>query len=229
MIAKIESKNISPSYMKTKAIFDTLESLERTNEMKAKDICHGKVVSVQVHEPISKAVHLMRETGFSQLPVFNGNQPIGSLTEKTILQKLVSAPKPDIVSKGEIETIMDEALPTVNEVTPLSMVSALVYMFALDIGRVFRVAQMRRHALPLGRKLTTLGGLLQTRKPGLEKVIEVAREEASLSKRIVFLARSRQVFNLWHVVHKPFSYSFAALALAHIVVVTMLGFVSFLR
>lgn len=126
MIAKIESKNISPSYMKTKGIFDTLESLERTNEMKAKDICHGRVVSVQVHEPISKGVRLMRETGFSQLPVFNGNQPIGSLTEKTILQKLVSAPKPDIVSKGEIETIMDEALPTVNEVTPLSMVSALL-------------------------------------------------------------------------------------------------------
>ncbi len=126
MIAKIESKNISPSYLKTKAIFDTLESLERKNEMKAKDICHGKVVSVQAHEPISKGVHLMRETGFSQLPVFNGNQAVGSLTEKTILQKLVSSPKPELASKGEIETIMDEAFPTVNDVTPVSMVSALL-------------------------------------------------------------------------------------------------------
>ena len=67
--------------------------------MKAKEICHGKVVSVQAHEPISRGVHLMRETGFSQLPVFNGNQVVGSLTEKTILQKLVSSPKPDLVSK----------------------------------------------------------------------------------------------------------------------------------
>ena len=126
MIAKIESKNISPTYIKTKTIFDTLETLERRNVTKAKDICHGKVVSVQAHEPISRAVHLMRETGFSQLPVISGGQMVGSITEKTLLQKLVSSPKPDIVSKREVETIMDDSFPTVNELTPVSMVSALL-------------------------------------------------------------------------------------------------------
>jgi predicted transcriptional regulator len=126
MIAKIESKNISPSYVKTKAIFDTLESLERRNETKAKDICHGKLASVQAHDPITRAVHLMRETGFSQLPVFNGNQVVGSITEKTILQKLVSSPNPDIISKRDVDTIMDDAFPTVNELTPVSMVSTLL-------------------------------------------------------------------------------------------------------
>jgi len=126
MIAKIENKNISPSYLKTKAIFDTLESIERRNETKAKDICHGKLVGVQAHEPISRAVRLMRETGFSQLPVFNGDRLVGSLTDKTIVQKLVSSPKPDFVSKREIETIMDDAFPMVNELTPVSMVSALL-------------------------------------------------------------------------------------------------------
>jgi len=126
MIAKIENKNISPSYSKTKSIFDTLEMLERRNEVKSKDICHGKVVSVQAHEPISKAVHLMRQTGFSQLPVFSEERVVGSVTEKTILQKLVTSPKPDYVSKREIETIMDDAFPTVNEFTPVSMVSTLL-------------------------------------------------------------------------------------------------------
>jgi len=126
MIAKIEARNISPSYLKTKAIFDTLESLERRNEIKAKDICHGKVVGVQVHEPITRAVHLMRETGFSQLPVFSGDRLVGSLTEKTIVQKLVTSPKPDLASKREIETIMDDVFPTVNELTPVSMISSLL-------------------------------------------------------------------------------------------------------
>src|SRR5208282_3870818 len=37
MIAKIESGRISPSYLKTKAIFDMLEGLERKNEVKAKE------------------------------------------------------------------------------------------------------------------------------------------------------------------------------------------------
>ena len=126
MIAKIESKHISPSYLKTKAIFDTLEGLERQNETKAKEICRGKVVGVQGHEPISKSIRLMRETGFSQLPVFNGTQVIGSLTEKTILANLLSAPKPDDVSKRGVDTIMDESFPTVGEETPLSMISALL-------------------------------------------------------------------------------------------------------
>jgi predicted transcriptional regulator len=126
MIAKIESKRISPSYNKTKSIFDTLEGLERRNEVKAKDISHGKVVSVHAHDAVSKGVRVMRETGFSQLPVFNDDQVVGSLTEKVILERLVSASKPEDVSKQSIEKIMDEAFPTVNEETPLSMLSTLL-------------------------------------------------------------------------------------------------------
>ena len=36
MIAKIETGRINPSYLKTKTIFDLLESLERKIEVKAK-------------------------------------------------------------------------------------------------------------------------------------------------------------------------------------------------
>jgi predicted transcriptional regulator len=126
MIAKIESGRISPSYMKTKAVFDTLESLERRNEVKAKEVSHGKIVGLQSHETVAKGVRVMRETGYSQLPVFSGGQVVGGLTEKTILEKLVSAPNPNEVSKESVEKIMDEAFPTVGEETPLSVISALL-------------------------------------------------------------------------------------------------------
>jgi predicted transcriptional regulator len=126
MIAKIESERISPSYLKTKAIFDTLEGLERRNEVKAKAISHGRVVSIQAHDPVSKGVRVMRETGFSQLPVFNESHVVGSLTEKIILEKLVGVAKPDDVSRQSVEKIMDEPFPIVGEETPLSMVSALL-------------------------------------------------------------------------------------------------------
>ena len=126
MIAKIESRRISPSYTKTKAVFDTLESLERRNDVKAKEVSHGKIVGIQSHESVAKGVRVMRETGYSQLPVFSGGQVVGSLTEKIILEKLVSAPNPDEVSRQAVEKIMDEAFPTVGEETPLSMISALL-------------------------------------------------------------------------------------------------------
>jgi predicted transcriptional regulator len=136
MIAKIESNRISPSYLKTKAIFDTLESLERRNEMKAKDVSHSKVVGVQVHDAVAKGIRVMREAGFSQLPVFNGSQVVGSLTEKIILDRLFAAPKPDELSRQTVEKIMEEAFPTVSEETPLSMVSALLqYAPAVLVSR----------------------------------------------------------------------------------------------
>jgi len=140
MIAKIESGRISPSYQKTKSIFDSLENLERRNELKAKDVSHGKVVGVQAHDPVAKGVRVMRETGFSQLPVFSGSQVIGSLTEKIILQKLMLTPNPEELSKLPIEKIMDEAFPTVSEETPLPMVSALLqYEPAVLVARKGRV------------------------------------------------------------------------------------------
>ena len=140
MIAKIESGRISPTYQKTKAIFDTLEGIERRTQSKAKDVSHGKVVGVLVHDTVAKGVRMMRETGYSQLPVFSDTHAVGSLTEKVILQKLMSTPNPEELSKQLIEKIMDEAFPTVGEETPLSMVSALLqYESAVLVARKGRV------------------------------------------------------------------------------------------
>ncbi len=140
MIAKIESGRISPSYLKTKSIFDTLEGLERKNELKAKDVCHGKVTGVQTHDLVSRAVRVMRETGFSQLPVFDGAHAVGSLTEKIILEKLISTVRPEEVSKQMVEKIMEEAFPTVSDETPISMLSALLnYQPAVIVAKRGRV------------------------------------------------------------------------------------------
>ena len=115
-------------------------------------------------------------------------------------------------------------LPSAERVQRWSAPFAVVYMMGLDLVRPFRIARLRRHSITFSEKVTTLGGLLSTRNRALEKAIANAREEVALSKRILFLSRSKQVFELWHVVHKPFSYSFAVLAIIHIVVVTMMGF-----
>jgi hypothetical protein len=115
-------------------------------------------------------------------------------------------------------------LPSPERVQKWSAPFAIVYMMSLDLTRPFRIARLRRNAISFPEQVSTLGGFLSTRNRALEKAIANAREEVSLSKRILFLSRSKQVFELWHVVHKPFSYSFAVLAIIHIVVVTMMGF-----
>ena len=115
-------------------------------------------------------------------------------------------------------------LPSRESVQRLAMPLALVHMIALDVSRAFRVARLRRRALGIGEKLATLGGFLKTSHHDLERAISAAREEAATAKRVLFLAKAQQVFHLWHVVHKPFSYTFAILALIHIGVVMSMGF-----
>jgi hypothetical protein len=116
------------------------------------------------------------------------------------------------------------SLPSAERVQKLPTVVALVYMMLLDLGRIFRIATLRRSHLGFGEQFLTLGGLLKTRHYDLERAVEVAREEASIAKRVAFLACSQKVFHLWHVVHKPFSYTFALLAIIHIVLVAMMGY-----
>ena len=41
---------------------------------------------------------------------------------------------------------------------------------------------------------------------------------------ISFLSKTQQLFHLWHVVHRPFSYSLAVLAIVHIGFVIALGY-----
>jgi hypothetical protein len=115
-------------------------------------------------------------------------------------------------------------VPTEAQVAQMPLVVALGHMIFLDLVRPFRIARLRRRILSGMALLSTVGGLLQSGNVELEKAIASARAYSSLSKRLAFLSRAQRVFHLWHVVHKPFSYAFAVLAICHIGVVWMLGY-----
>jgi hypothetical protein len=115
-------------------------------------------------------------------------------------------------------------MPDADRVNRLPIVVALVYMMILDVVRMLGVARLRRHALSFGETLKTFFGFLPTQQRELEKAIKAAADEAALSKRLLFLSRSQKVFHLWHVVHKPFSYAFAVLAMVHIGLQFVLGY-----
>ena len=127
-----------------------------------------------------------------------------------------------IITESDLRAVL--SLPSAERVQKLPTVVALVYMMLLDLSRVFRIATLRRRHLGFGEQLLALGGLLKTRHRDLERAVQLAREEASIAKRVLFLSCSQKVFHLWHVVHRPFSYTFALLAIIHIVLVAMMGY-----
>ena len=115
------------------------------------------------------------------------------------------------------------SLPSEREVESESSLRALWSLVAVDLKRTSHIARVRRHVIGPWGVFATLGGFLVTANAELERIIDLAGKQASLSKRIRFLSRSQQVFHLWHVVHKPFSYSFAVLAGIHILVAMLFG------
>ena len=116
------------------------------------------------------------------------------------------------------------ALPDAKAVARTPILVALLWMIAIDCGRPLRVSLLRLQSAGLVSWLFSLFGLLPTRDAKLEQAISVARQQARLAKRILFLSRTQQVFRLWHVVHRPFSYAFAILALLHIGISLFIGY-----
>jgi hypothetical protein len=96
-------------------------------------------------------------------------------------------------------------------------------MLWADFRRHYTISRLRRQELSFAGKMASLGGMLSTGNTELERIIAMARKQAILSQRMLFLSRTQQVFHLWHVIHKPFSYSFALLAVIHIGVVFLFG------
>jgi hypothetical protein len=115
-------------------------------------------------------------------------------------------------------------LPSSAEVARRSLGTSLLSMFLIDFKRPFKTSFVRFQQAGFGPWLLSLCGLLPTRDLGLEHAIRVAQRQASLSKHVLFLSRTQRVFQFWHVVHRPFSYAFAILALLHIVIALFMGY-----
>jgi len=116
-------------------------------------------------------------------------------------------------------------LPASNRVLHWSAFTALLYMVASDLARPFRVAHLRVRVLGIKSTVHSLGGFLPSQNAKFEEVISLARKQALISRRVIFLSHAQRVFKFWHVVHRPFSYAFAVLALVHIGVAMLLGFI----
>jgi hypothetical protein len=115
-------------------------------------------------------------------------------------------------------------LPSPEHVASTPMVEALFSMILIDFKRPFQASLARLQGVGFGSWLFSFCGLRHTQDRKLERAIEVAQVQAVLSKRVLFLKRTLQVFQLWHVIHRPFSYAFAILAILHIGIALFMGY-----
>jgi len=129
-----------------------------------------------------------------------------------------------VFSKDQLARIIK--VPTAEHIRRMGALRAIGGMIGIDVLLFLRMAKLRRTHSGPGAKILSLGGILSSGNRETEQVVRLVRQKVSLSKRMVFLGQSQRVFLLWHVIHRPFSYTFAVLAVIHIAVVMELGFVN---
>lgn len=126
LIAKIESGKISPGFEKVKQLFDCLDRLHEESGTNAGRIMRKHVYSASPKKSIRQAIFLMEKKGISQLPVIEHGNCVGTLTEKGILTRLGKIQDSVHLGKAKVSMAMEEAMPTIQENTPFSIVSAML-------------------------------------------------------------------------------------------------------
>jgi len=102
--------------------------VEERTYARAHDIIHRKNGSDQLFTiskdmPIGEAVKILSAEGISQVPVCNGEDFVGSLTDSHILKKLIDNPDLKNTPVGEV---MDELFPFIPENTTLDVMSSMI-------------------------------------------------------------------------------------------------------
>lgn len=127
-----------------------------------------------------------------------------------------------ILSSRDIDGLLH--LPDIREVASASVLGALCRMLLFDLGFPLRVWRLRQKMLWSERRWWSLVGLGRGQNAVLERAISMAREQTLLAKKILFLSKSHRMLHVWHIIHRPFSYSFAVLASIHVILMLMLGY-----
>ena len=127
IITKIENAKIEPSYSIARKILLTLEQelAGKQDQIKAKDVCSKKIISIQSNQTISQALELMVKNAISQMPVFKEKVLVGSVSEELFIKKYDKIKNKNIT----IENIMDEALPTIPEDANIKLVNEMLKIY----------------------------------------------------------------------------------------------------
>lgn len=155
-----------------------------------------------------------RSLGFAEVSLKEANEQSGKLAEQ--LKGL------GVLSPREVDSLV--RLPNLQESENMSLLSALWKMMVFDMEFPIRIMRLRQKMLWSHRKTMSLVGLRRTENAKLEAAIATAREQVVLAKKILFLSKTHKMLHLWHLIHRPFSYSFALLASIHVILMVMLGY-----
>ncbi len=135
LIAKVEAGLVDPSYTTAKAMLGALNLLERKREPNAEQLLRTRLITCKPDERLATAIAKMEKGALSQLPVLEGDEAVGMLTERAIVKSMAR-----IETGTLVKEVMEEAPPIVPPETPRKVLAELLTHFSLVLvkerGRV---------------------------------------------------------------------------------------------
>ena len=129
-LSKIEGEKTEAAYSTVKRLFDSLEALEGSGGGPVSDLMNARVLRVQTAETVGKAIHLMRQNDISQLPVFRRESPIGSVSERTLIERMREGQTIEELSRKRVEQVMAPSFPIVPEGASVRSASSFLEDFS---------------------------------------------------------------------------------------------------
>ncbi len=125
-IARMEKGSINPTYDKIRKIYDYLSVFSKKAEsfdLIASKIMSKSVITCHFNDPIISALNTMREKGYSQLPVVNGeNKIMGTITEADVNEILLKGTPIESLKNLSVRKVMGPSLPQMPMNTPVSVI-----------------------------------------------------------------------------------------------------------
>ena len=82
-----------------------------------------KLVTVEPSQTVAEAVDMMKKYDIENIPVMNGNGPVGAISENGLFQKIFSNPD---IKNSKVENVMERPYPLVEFNTPVEKLSTLI-------------------------------------------------------------------------------------------------------
>jgi cystathionine beta-synthase len=82
-----------------------------------------KLVTIEPSQTVAEAVEMMKKYDIENIPVMNGNGPIGAISENGLFQKVFSNPD---IKNSTVEKVMERPYPLVEFNTPVEKLSTLI-------------------------------------------------------------------------------------------------------
>lgn len=82
-----------------------------------------RVITVEPAQTVLEAVEMMKKYDIEQIPVMNGNGPIGAISEGGLFQKIFNNPE---IKNSKVEDVLEPAFPMVSFDTPIEKLRNLI-------------------------------------------------------------------------------------------------------